>query len=90
MRRPAIIKGFKNSQKFRFILTAHGGEQVGMTMTIQQMSDQFATTDARASIWTALAKLASDRRIALVRDKPLPTGLVVGAHGFRQVQVDLY
>lgn len=90
MRTKTIIDGFKNSQKFRFILMAHSGEQVGMTITIRQMSDQFATTDARVSVWTALAKLAYQRGVAKVRGEPPPTGLVVGGHGFRQVQVDLH
>lgn len=90
MRRKSIIEGFKNSQKFRFILMAEGGEEVGMVITIQQMSDQFATRNARVAVWTALSKLAMDRRLAEMRGEPIPTGLVVGAHGFRQVQVDLH
>ena len=90
MRRKTIIEGFKNSQRFRFILIAESGEEVGMVITIQQMSDQFATRDARVAVWTALAKLAYDRGMAKVRNEPMPTGLVVGAQGFRQVQVDLH
>lgn len=90
MRRKAIVEGFKNSQKFRFILTATNGEDIGMVITIQQMSDQFATRDARVAVWTALSKLAMDRRLAEMRGEPVPTGLVVGAQGFRQVQVDLH
>ena len=90
MRRPTIIEGFNNSQKFRFILTSNSGEGIGMVITIQQMSEQFATSDARVSVWSALAKLAHDRSVASVRGETLPTGVVVGAQGFRQVQVDLY
>lgn len=90
MRTKTIIDGFKNSQKFRFILTAHLGEEVGMVITIRQMSDQFATSAARASVWTALNKLAAQRRIAKAQGKPLPVGLVTEAHDFRQVQVDLH
>ena len=90
MRRRAIIQGFKNSQKFRFILMATDGAEVGMTITIQQMSDLFATRDARVAVWTALSKLAMDRRLAEIRGQPVPTGLVVGAQGFRQVQIDLH
>lgn len=90
MRTKTIIDGFKNSQKFRFILLANSGEEVGMTITIKQMSDQFATRDARVAVWTALEKLAYERGMAKVCHKPLPTGLVVGAQGFRQVQVDLH
>jgi len=39
MRTKTIIDGFKNSQKFRFILTAQSGEDVGMVITVKQMSD---------------------------------------------------
>ena len=90
MRRKTIIEGFKNSQKFRFILTPEQGEDVGMTITIQQMSDQFATRSARVAVWDALQMLAHDRYRAKVEGKPIPTGLVRDAQGFRQVQVDLY
>ena len=90
MRTKAIIDGFKNSQKFRFILMANSGEEVGMVITIQQMSDQFATRDARVAVWSALAKLALDRQLAKARGETMPIGLVVGAQGFRQVQVNLH
>ena len=90
MRRKTIIEGFKNSQRFRFILLAESGEEVGMTITIQQMSDQFATRNARTSVWTALSKLALDRRVAEMRGEPVPNGLVTKAFGFRQVQIDLH
>ena len=90
MRTKTIIEGFKNSQKFRFILMATNGEEFGMVITIQQMSDQFATRNARVAVWTALSKLAMDRRIAEMRGEPVPTGLVTSAFGFRQVQVDLH
>ena len=90
MRTKTIVKGFKNSQKFRFILTAQSGEDVGMVITIKQMSDTFATSEARAAVWNALIKL-SHLRYTAGRDKaPLPTGLVTDARGFRQVQVDLH
>ena len=92
MRTKTIIDGFKNSQKFRFILTAQSGEDVGLTLTIRQMSDQFATRDARVAVWDALMKLAIDRRVAQSAGEPMPTGLVRDAsnYGFRQVQVDLH
>ena len=90
MRTKTIIDGFKNSQKFRFILLADSGEEVGMTITIQQMSDQFATRNARMSVWTALSKLAINRRMAEIRGETKPTGIVTEAFGFRQVQVDLH
>ena len=89
MRTKQIIPGFNNSQKFRFILMATNGEEFGMTVTVQQMSDQFATTHARVAVWSAMAKLAMDRGAAKANNKPQPTGLVDAAQGFRQVQVDL-
>lgn len=92
MRTKSIIDGFKNSQKFRFILTAESGAEFGMVITIQQMSDQFATRDARVSVWTAMERLAFDRRMAKIRNEPLPTGLIRDAlcAGFKQVQIDLH
>jgi len=91
MRTKTIVEGLKNSQKFRFILTANSGEEVGMTITVKQMSDQFATRNARAAVWTALNRLSYDRQMAKALNRPLPTGLMRGAEteGFRQVQVDL-
>jgi hypothetical protein len=61
-----------------------------MVISIQQMSDNFATRDARMSVWDALIKLAIDRRQAEVRGETKPTGIVTNAFGFRQVQVDLH
>ena len=90
MRTKSIIDGFRNSQKFRFILTANSGEEVGMVITVRQMSYQFATRDARVAIWSAMAKLSYDRQLAQLRGEALPTGLVTGAQGFRQVQIDLH
>jgi hypothetical protein len=90
MRTKTIIDGFKNSQKFRFILKANSGEEVGMTITIQQMTDMFATRDARVAVWTALERLSYDRQMAKIRNQPLPTGLVRATDGFSQVQVDLH
>jgi hypothetical protein len=89
MRTKTIVEGFKNSQKFRFILQAEGGEEFGMCITIQQMSDQFATANARAAVWDAMLRLSYDRRIAEAARKPMPTGLVRSCFGFKQVQVDL-
>jgi hypothetical protein len=90
MRTKTIIDGFKNSQKFRFILLAESGEEVGMVITISQMSEQFATRNARMSVWSALSKLAIDRRMAEIRGETKPSGIVTDAFGFRQVQVDLH
>ena len=89
MRTKTIVEGFKNSQKFRFILTTETGEEFGMYITVQQMSEQFATGNARAAVWDALIRLSYDRRIAEATRKPIPTGLVRGCFGFKQVQVDL-
>lgn len=90
MRRKTIVEGFKNSQKFRFILTAQSGEHVGMVISIQQMSDTFATADARAAVWNALIKLSHSRYMAKKYNETLPTGIVTDSRGFRQVQVDLH
>ncbi len=90
MRTKTIIEGFKNSQKFRFILTAQSGEDVGMVITIQQMSETFATGNARAAVRNALIKLSHLRYMANKDKETLPTGLVTDANGFRQVQVDLH
>lgn len=90
MRTKTIIEGFRNSQKFRFILTAQSGEDVGMVITIQQMLDQFVTRDARIAVWEGLLKLSLDRQLAANMGKTMPTGLVTDATGFRQVQIDLH
>ena len=90
MRTKTIIDGFKNSQKFRFILSPIEGEDVGLTITIQQMSDCFATRDARVAVWEALLKLSVSRRLSQRVGETLPTGIVTNAQGFRQVQVDLF
>lgn len=89
MRTKTIIKGFKNSQKFRFILTAHSGEEVSMYMTIQQLSDMCANRDTRLAVLDALDQLARDRNEAKSCGNPLPIGLARNAFVFRQVQVDL-
>lgn len=90
MRTKTIVEGFKNSQKFRFILTASSGEEVGMVITIQQMSDQFATRNARLSVWEAVSHLAYDRKMAKLKGQPMPTGIVRNATGFKQVQLDMH
>jgi hypothetical protein len=89
MRTKTIVEGFKNSQKFRFILTTENGEEFGMYVTLQQMSDQFATGNARAAVWDAMLRLSYDRRIAEARREPIPSGLVRECFGYKQVQVDL-
>lgn len=89
MRTPAIVPGLKNSQRIRWILTAATGENVGMYCTIQQASDQFATTQARVAVYEALHRLSDLRRQAQTEGRSLPLGLVQSARGFHQVQVDL-
>lgn len=90
MRTKTIISGFKNSQKFRFILKAGDGTEVGLTMTVQQMSDMFATRDARVAVWRAMQKLAYSRDYAKRRGETLPDGIVTDGAGFQQVQIDLH
>lgn len=90
MRRKTIIDGFKNSQKFRFILRQPGSNtEVGMYITIKQMSEQFATRDARVAVWDAMLQLANSRYLARAHRKEIPIGLVTDAPGGFQVQVDL-
>ena len=89
MRTKTIIDGFKNSQKFRVIFKGDGSENdIGMYMTVQQMTEMFATVNARATCWDALIKLSYLRYEANRKNETVPTGL---GHTFRnkQVQVDL-
>jgi hypothetical protein len=89
MRTKTIIEGFKNSQKFRVIFKGDGSENdVGFYMTIKQMTEQFATANARAICWEAMIKLSYERRTAEATSKPVPTGLGTTIRG-KQVQVDL-
>ena len=89
MRTKTIVEGFKNSQKFRFILQSESGEEFGMYITLQQMANSFATGNARAAVWDAMLRLSYDRRMAEATRQPLPTGLVRSCFGYKQVQVDL-
>lgn len=84
-----IVNGFHNSQKFRFILTTDNGEEVGMYITVQQMSNQFATSVARVAVWDAIEKLAVNRQKCQSLGKTPPVGIVTDCRGFRQVQIDL-
>jgi len=89
MRTPTIIYGFKNSQKFRVIFKGDGSENdIGMYMTIQQMTEMFATTTARVTCWEALLKLANMRFRAAADNDLIPTGIGTTI-GNKQVQVDL-
>jgi len=84
MRTPAIIKGLKNSQKFRVIFKGDGSEDdVGLYMTVKQMSEMFATVNARSLCYEALEKLVSDRKYM----KSI-VGLGTTIRG-KQIQVDL-
>ena len=65
MRRKTIIEGLKNSQKFRVIFKGDGSENdIGMYLTIKQMSEQFATVNARSLCYDAMNMLATDREFA--------------------------
>ena len=89
MRTPTIIYGFKNSQKFRVIFNGDGSENdIGMYMTIKQMTEQFATVRARMVCWEALMKLSYMRQIAEKENELMPVGLGVTIRG-KQVQLDL-
>jgi hypothetical protein len=89
MRTPTIIYGFKNSQKFRVIFKGDGSENdIGMYMTIKQMTEQFATVTARMVCWEALMKLSYMRQIAEKENELMPVGLGVTIRG-KQVQLDL-
>ena len=89
MRTKTIIDGFKNSQKFRVIFKGDGSENdIGMYMTIKQMTEQFATVTARAVCWEALLKLSYMRYNAKKDNSLLPVGLCVTIRN-KQVQLDL-
>jgi hypothetical protein len=96
-----IVNGFNNSQKFRFLVRqpdVANAIDFGMTITIQQMADQFATTTPRVAVWQALEKLALDRFLSQKSGRPLETGLVTRTRVYDhkmqsvelEVQVDLF
>ena len=89
MRTKTIVDGLKNSQKFRVIFKNGGSEyDIGMYMTIQQMSEMFATARARATCWEAMIKLSYLRYEAKRKNEAIPTGIGTTI-GNQQVQVDL-
>jgi hypothetical protein len=89
MRTKAIIQGLKNSQKIRVIFKGDGSENdIGIYLTVKQMSEQFATTNARSLCWDALEILAQDRLLAKANRFGIPTGLGTTIRG-KQIQVDL-
>jgi hypothetical protein len=84
MRTPTIINGLKNSQKFRVIFKGDGSENdVGLYMTVKQMSEMFATTNARSLCYEALEMLASERQ-----STKAIVGLGTTIRG-KQIQIDL-
>ena len=89
MRTKTVIEGLKNSQKFRVIFKGDGSEnEIGLYMTIKQMTEMFATTLARTLVWEALIELSYERRLAVATRNPVPTGLGTTIRG-KQIQVDL-
>ena len=89
MRTRTIVNGLKNSQKFRVIFKGDGSENdIGMYMTIQQMTEMFATVNARVLCWDALLQLGNLRFFAQKDGKSVPTGLGTTIRG-KQIQVDL-
>ena len=89
MRTPTIIYGFKNSQKFRVIFKGDGSENdIGMYMTVKQMTEQFATVNARSLAWEVLIQLSNMRQEAQKYNEPVPSGIGTTIRG-KQIQLDL-
>ena len=89
MRTPTIIYGLKNSQKIRIIFKADGSEnEIGLYMTIQQMTTMFATVLSRTLAWEALLQLSFMRQEAKKCKELIPTGIGTTIRG-KQIQVDL-
>jgi hypothetical protein len=89
MRTPTIIYGFKNSQKFRVIFKGDGSENdIGMYMTVKQMTEQFATVNARSLAWEVLIQLSNMRQEAQKYNDPVPSGIGTTIRG-KQIQLDL-
>ena len=90
MRRKTIIEGFRNSQRFRWIVRdPQSGFEVGMYGTVKSLTEDFATTTIRAAVWEAVSRLGRDRRQASKKTNPqVPIGLLTEAYGVH-VQVDL-
>jgi hypothetical protein len=89
MRTKTVIEGLKNSQKFRVIFKGDGSENdIGMYMTVQQMTEMFATVNARVLCWEAMEMLARMRRLEKQAGGIMPVGLGATIRG-KQIQVDL-
>jgi hypothetical protein len=86
MRAKAIVAGFNNKQKIRWLLTEVGQVQtVGMYSTIQDVSERMCTGQSCEAVMTALRQLAASR--AKSRSDG-PVGIVIRALDF-DVQVNL-
>lgn len=89
MRTPTIIYGLKNSQKVRIIFKGDGSENdIGMYMTIKQMTEQFATVNARSLAWEVLIQLSNMRQEAQKYNELVPSGIGTTIRG-KQIQLDL-
>jgi hypothetical protein len=89
MRTKTVIEGFKNSQKFRVIFKGDGSENdVGMYMTVKQMTEVFATVNARVLCWEAMEMLARMRKAEKEGGGIPPVGIGATIRG-KQIQVDL-
>jgi hypothetical protein len=89
MRTPTIIYGLKNSQKLRVIFKGDGSENdIGMYMTIKQMTEQFATVNARSLAWEVLIQLSNMRQEAQKYNELVPSGIGTTIRG-KQIQLDL-
>jgi len=89
MRTKTVIDGFKNSQKFRVIFKGDGSEnEIGLYMTVKQMTEMFATTMSRTLCWEAMEMLARMRREEKRAGGIMPVGLGATIRG-KQIQVDL-
>jgi hypothetical protein len=89
MRTKTVIEGFNNSQKFRVIFKGDGSENdVGMYMTVKQMTEMFATVNARVLCWEAMEMLARIRKAEKEGGGIPPVGLGATIRG-KQIQVDL-
>ena len=89
MRTKTVIEGLKNSQKFRVIFKGDGSENdIGMYMTVKQMTEQFATVNARSLAWEVLIQLSNIRQEAQKYNDPVPSGIGTTIRG-KQIQLDL-
>jgi hypothetical protein len=89
MRAKAIVAGFNNKQKIRWLLTEVGQVQtVGMYSTIQDVSERMCTGQSCEAVMTALRQLAASRAKSRSAGQQEPVGIVVRALDF-DVQVNL-